>query len=115
MDLTDVKLPKLTQKELETKDQPCDCDSKDKWPYGLRLNFENEQFKQIPSLDKYEVGDKVIIIAEAKVISKRKSENQDNVSNGLEMQIEKIACSLKPTKKPEEMNIKEYTKMRSGY
>lgn len=111
MDLTDIKLPKKTDKGLKADCVPFSSGMQDKWPYGLQLTFEKEQIDKIPSLANYKVGDKVMIAAEASVVEVRMSETQGNdARHSVEMQIEKISC--KPIKPIKEMNLKEYRAMR---
>ena len=95
-----------------------------RYPYGLHLNFEQEQIEKITILKDSHVGDRVIIHAEGRIHSKRIAENENNgVTNMLRkrtvdkeynvgIQLEKIAVIPKTNKKPEEMNPKEYREMR---
>ena len=112
VEMTDMKLPKKSKKEI-SKD--CQVTSpameQEMWPYGLQIRFEKEQVDKIPSLSEYKVGDKVMIQAEACITSIRVSERQggDN-SFTVEMQIEKIGCEAdKPLNK---MSMKEYRAAR---
>lgn len=100
-----MKLPKKKTEDIEKCCEP--------WPYGLQLRFEKEQVDVIPSLEDYEVGEKVMITAEATVTSVRISERQNqDIDHTIEMQIEKISCEPVVGKKPEDMTMREYKMMR---
>ena len=112
MDLVDMKL----QKD-ECKNTVDVAPSSERWPYGLQLRFESEQIDKMPSLKEYKVGDLVNIQAVACVTGVRMSEAQGasmdkKVNWSVELQIEQVACEPAVAKKPEEMSIKEYSKMR---
>ena len=117
MNLIDMKLPKKTKEELKEYDQPVREGEQDRWPYGLKLRFETEQIKLIPSLKDYNVGDRVIVSAEAKVTEVRMVERQSTGGDAkpqyaVELQIEQIACEPKVKKPAEKMSPKEYRIMR---
>lgn len=83
-----------------TKENKGDLGMGNKWPHGMRLQFEKELFKKIPLLENSNVGDKMIIHAECCIISKSERERSDDVPDkNLEMQIEKIAVMQKTAKK----------------
>lgn len=117
MDLIDVKLPP-PKKEEEAKMACEPCISREQWPYGLQLRFENEQVKLIPSLTEYKLGDKVIVMAEARVTDIRSNERyrdgKAQTDQTVEMQIEKINCEPLVQKPLEKMSPKEYRKARLG-
>ena len=115
MEMVEMKLPKKSKKELKGECCPVSPGEQDQWPYGLQIRFEKDQVDKLSSLTMYKVGDKVMIQAEACVTSIRMSEQQNkDISHSVEMQIEKISCSPKVMKKPEEMSPKEYRSMRMG-
>lgn len=115
MKLVDMKLPKLSKKEMEADCKSVCGPEQDRWPYGLQLRFEKEQVKKLPELAEYKVGDKVIIQAEATVTSIRMSERQNGeTDHTVEMQIEQIGCVKMSGKPAETMSMKEYRKMREG-
>lgn len=110
MKLTDVKLPKKTKAKLKTECQPIGPDE-DRWPYGLRLEFEREQVAKMPEVAKLKVGDTVSVAGIGKVISIRMSEwRNDQDSHNVEIQIEKVGVSSK--KELHDMDNKEYRKAR---
>ena len=112
MALVDMKLPKKTEKELKTEMQPS-VSNQDRFPYGLELRFENDQFEKLPALKGFKVGDKVMITAEACVTACRESERQGGEKNrSCEIQIEKIGIDPAKKKKPENMNMREYREAR---
>lgn len=119
MELIDVKLPP-PKEEKENKDTCCGCPSpsQDRWPYGLQLRFETEQVEKIPSLTEYKLGDKVIVMAEARVTDIRSNERYKDgkaqTDQTVEMQIEKINCEPLVKKPMEKMTPKEYRKARMG-
>ncbi|MCK9370113.1 hypothetical protein M0R04_09435 [Candidatus Dojkabacteria bacterium] len=113
MELTDMKLPKISKDSITKNPVPSNYEDRDRWPYGLKLHFESDQVKSLPSLKDYKVGDRVMVMAEACVIDIRMSERQSGTEDhSIGMQIEKIAVSPVKKKKPEEMNMKEYAKSR---
>lgn len=114
-DLVDMKIPKKTEKELKKENTPCGpgYENGDRYPYGLELRFENDQFDKIPALKEFKVGDKVMISAEACITACRESERQGGEKNrSCEIQIEKINIESVKKKKPEQMTMKEYRKER---
>lgn len=114
-EMIDMKLPKKTKAELKADYGVPSSLEQDQYPYGLRLHFESEQIKLMPSLKKYSVGDKVIIQAEGVVTSKEERAQQDREDRySLGIQLEKISCAPKTKKKLEEMNPKEYRAEREG-
>lgn len=114
MNLVDMKLSKKTKKEIKDMCSPCMPDQ-EQYPWGLQLRFENEEVKKIPSLTDFNVGDKVVISAEAVVTEVRMSERQGgDSSHTVEMQIHLIACSPVEKKPLEKMSPKEYRKARES-
>ena len=113
MELISVMIPKKSKKDIKGESTATSMYDSPQYPYGLQLRFETEQFDKIASLDKYKVGNRVIIQAEAVVTSISMSERQSGKADrDLSMQIEKIACSMKDKKAPEKMSLKEYRAMR---
>ncbi len=89
MKMIDLKLPKLSKKEMEVTAQP--KIEGDRWPYGLKLTFEAEQVDKLPMLEKVKVGDDVSIAGMGEVTSIRSSENQDGKKQyTVEVQIQKV-------------------------
>ncbi len=114
MNMTDMKMPKKSKKEMEKMSMPTmEAEDQDRWPYGLQIRFEKEQVEKMPSLESYKVGDKIMIQAEACVTSIRISERQSgDEDHTVEMQIEKIACEPFKKKPMEHMTPKEYKAAR---
>jgi len=117
MDMVDMKMPVNPEKEKQAAKECCgligSSGSSERWPYGLVLRFEKEQIDKLPSLTNYEVGDKVMVTAEATVTAIRISERQDGESDhSVELQIKKIACEPAMDKPMEQMSPKEYRKAR---
>ena len=111
MKLTDMKLPKKTKAELKTECQPIGCEDEDRWPYGLRIDFEKEQVAKMPEVAGLKVGDAVSISGIGKVTSVRMSERHGKDDHSVEIQIEQVGVSSK--KKLKDMDMKEYRKARS--
>lgn len=109
-----MKLPERPKEEINNSMQPFECgENTRKYPWGLEICLETEQIDKIPSLMDYKVGEKVTITAEATVTEVRMTEsiNYDD-EHKVKIQIEKLSCEPLFDKKPEEMNIKEYRRMR---
>lgn len=87
-------------------------DNEEQYPYGLILNFEQEQIDKISILKDINVGDRIIINAEGCIVSKNLFEDQNNgENNNIKIQIEKIMIEpMEMMKKPEDMSIKELKK-----
>ncbi len=92
MKMTDMTMPKLSKKELSTKDVPMPVEAdRDRWPYGLKVTFEAEQVDKLPILEKVKVGDDVSISGMGEVTSIRMSENKDGKKQfTVEIQIQKV-------------------------
>ena len=73
--MIDLKLPKKSKTELKAESVPEPADQP-KYPYGLRIRFENEQFSKLAVLKKLNVGDRVGIVAVGEVTEKHESERQ---------------------------------------
>ena len=100
MKLTDTKLPKKTKAELKTECTPIGLGDEDRWPYGLRINFQKEQIAKMPEVAKLKVGDTVSVSGTGKVISVRMSERRGGKDDhNVEIQIEKVAVSSRSQKK----------------
>ncbi len=117
VELIDIKLPKKTKEELKKEmgmDMPTVAmKDQEQWPYGLKLDFEKEQVDKISSLKNLNVGDKVLIQAEASVIEVRMSERQGGEDrHNVCIQIEKVSVEPLVKKKLEELSPKEYRAIR---
>jgi hypothetical protein len=112
-ELIDLKLPKKTEKELKAESTIGMPGERDKYPYGMELRFENEQFDKITALQGFKVGDEVLIMAKACVTACRESERQGGKkTRSCEMQIEKIAIEPAKKKKLENLTMKAYREER---
>jgi len=67
----------------------CSSDEKIHYP-NLYLNAE-----EVPALSSYEVGDTVILVAEAKIISHSKNENMKHSRESFDLQLKRIGCRSK--------------------
>ena len=108
------KIPKTDRAKVNEATVGCCCEPcEDKFPWGLRLRFTKEEIEKIPSLKLYKIDDRIIITAEASVVSIRKNECQgkDNDSE-VELQIEKISCNPTAVKPAEQMSPVEYRAAR---
>lgn len=110
-EFTDFKLPKKSTK----KDGLC-CpespDNRDTYPYGLELNFENEQVKKMPELAELESDEDIILHCKATVKTIRTVDKQGGKEHSLTVQIKGV--SLERNKAPDKMTMAEYRKSRGG-
>jgi len=114
MKLIDVKLPKKTKAELKSDCQPIGYGDEDRWPYGLRLDFQKEQIAKMPEVSSLKVGDTVSVSGTGKVISVRISERRGGEDDhNVEIQIEKVAVSSQSQKKLSDMSMAEYNRARN--
>jgi len=96
MRLIDLKLPKMSTKEMEGMEQPSMPDSGDRYPYGMRLTFEGDQVEKMPGMEKYKVGEKVTIDGEGEVTSIRMNEDKDKKRRyTVEVQLHRVGCDTK--------------------
>jgi len=51
--------------------------------------------KEVPSLAGYEVGDKIIIVSEAEIVSHSKNENFSDSKESFELKLKRIGCKPK--------------------
>lgn len=116
MNMVDMKLPKKTEKEMKAECMPCGSTAdQPRYPYGLEVRLDEDSIDKIPGASEYNVGDKIMLIAEMCVTSKSASERQGGKPRcSVSMQIEKMSCEPKIEKKPEDMNPKEYRKAREA-
>jgi hypothetical protein len=108
------KIPKTDRAKVNEATVGICCDPcEDKFPYGLRICFNKEELDKMPSLKLYKIEDKVIITAEASVITIRKNERQGEPDDcEVELQIEKISCDPVAVKPAEQMSPVEYRAAR---
>lgn len=109
MELVDLKIPK---KKVENKRYCPAEDTSDKYPWGTRLNFNNEEVEKIPGLIDLKVGDKVNITGEGTITLVNTRETQDGGKRcEVEIQVEKFAYEAK--KPLDKMSPKEYREARA--
>lgn len=109
MEFVDMKLEEPVN---STAAEPIEV-SRPKFPYGLKLRFEKEQIDQYPALKLLDVGDKVLIDADASVVSKSISNEFGEGSCSIEIQIEKISVEKENPKPVEQMSQAEYRILRN--
>lgn len=93
MKMIDMKLPK-PKPEKNAKLSEC-VDGRDKYPWGLRLDLNNESIKKLTGVDSVDVGEEVTLSAVAKVVEKRANETQTGKDTRIELQIVKLGVERK--------------------
>lgn len=87
------------KKAVKVADKPDVCVSEDheEYPYGLRLNMNNETLTKLKiNIDDFDIGDSVMIVAKADIKSKSESddteygENQDMSLQITDMDVKSI-------------------------
>ena len=110
MELTNMKLPTKSEaaavQEIEV-DVP-------EYPYGLKLHFNDDSLKLLPSLKLLAIGEEVKIQAIAVVTGLRQDLDQHNDDMSADVQITDIACEPVEAKNPEELSPREYRLARKG-
>ncbi len=95
MKMIDLKLSKRNKNELKTMAQPMENEGP-RYPYGMRLTFEEDEVEKLPHLEKMKVGEKVSISGVGEVTSIRMNENKDKKKQySVEVQLHKIGCASK--------------------
>jgi len=89
MKLIDMKRPKLS--EAEMKQTAPVSPGENRWPYGLKLNFDPEDTGKIPSLENVKIGEKVTIEGLGEVVDISKSDTGTTIG----IQIQQIGVSSK--------------------
>ena len=94
MKLTDMKLSRKTKEELKKEaNEWCSVtDDRNRYPYGLEVDLDSNSMKALgKSVDEFEVGSTIGLVAATTVKSLRKNERQDGtVNQHMELQIEKM-------------------------
>ena len=104
MQMINMKLPKKSKKEMELEE------NQERYSYGLRLRFDNEEVDKLDMLSDLKVGDKVTIQATGSVIEYGESKTQGKEkSRSCEIQIENIG--IEGGKKPSKMSREELEQM----
>jgi len=95
MKMIDLKLPKISKNELKTMAQPIE-DEGPRYPYGMKLTFEEDEIEKLPHLEKMKVGEKVTINGTGEVTSIRMNEDKDKKKRfSVEVQLHKVGCASK--------------------
>lgn len=87
--LVDMKMTKAERKENAPK--PCSVDEGPVYPWGLRLDLNNDTLKKLGMKDLPKVGTYMTVTARACVIGVRSSERENHEDRSIELQIEKLA------------------------
>lgn len=101
MELVDLKVPKKSKAEMMKGTMPSPMMEQDTYPYGLRISFNEGELSKMGELfDDAEVGEKVKIVAEGKIDSKRASDStgtdgKKKKNRSLEIQITGIHVECK--------------------
>ncbi len=96
MKLIDLKIPKMSKKDMEASVQPSTLGGGDLYPYGQRLTFESDQVEKMPGMEKYKVGEKVKIQGMGEVTSIRMNEDKDKKRRyTIEVQLHEVGCDTK--------------------
>jgi len=97
----DKKLTSMKRSKAESKSEVAmpTMGNAPAYPYGLQLNFENEEMKKLPMLKKLEVGDKVYVVGEGVVTKMSSRESKGSKEhNDMTIQIESVEISQDDTK-----------------
>lgn len=97
MKMIDMKKPKVSKEEMKKMNSPSlPYENRDRWPWGLRLTFEEDEVEKMPGLEKLKVGEKVDIDALGEATSIRMNESKDNKKRyTIEIQIQKCGVESK--------------------
>lgn len=92
MKMTDMRLPKKPKKET-MMDSPA-MNEREEYPYGLRLDLNEDQIKKLGKLfDSSDASSEGVLHAHYKVITKRSEDRAGGKSERrLELQITSMAC-----------------------
>jgi hypothetical protein len=91
MKLFDMKKPKPKKDKKGGLVEP--VYDEDKYPWGLRLNFNSDEVRKIPALKGLSVGDEVTLQAKAKVIEVSARDTQKSSENRVELQLVKVGVA----------------------
>lgn len=93
MKLSSMRLPKMSKKEMGEKMTVGIPGDRDEFPYGLRLNLNEDQIKKLDGLFEADVEGEVMIHAKAKIIDKRSHDMKGGkTERNIELQITDLAC-----------------------
>lgn len=103
--MIDLKRTKEEKKKSKTEPAPS-MEATEAYPYGSRISFGEEEISKIDSLQNLQIGQKVTIAAEGKVVEVRASEQEGGKPRAnVEIQIQKI--DITAGKKEEETTTKK--------
>lgn len=92
MKMADMKLPKSSKKDGNLA--VAMVSGKEEYPYGLRLDLNEDQLKNLGSLFESDTDTEVMIHAKGKVLSKRSEARTGGKSDrSMEIQITSIGCA----------------------
>ena len=96
MPMKDMKLAK--QDPDEGKSMPATLGAREAFPYGLRINLDEEQIAKLPELEGVQAGDLVEIHALAKVTRVERTDRQNEAGQpkkerSMALQIQKLEVS----------------------
>lgn len=95
MKLTDLKRTKAEEKKWSGMEVPATSEV-ESYPWGLEIRLETESLKKLGiDLNKFKIGQKVMITAETSVDEIRSSERRGEDSSTLGLQIQKLALDGK--------------------
>lgn len=95
MKMIDLKLPKRNKDELIKMAEPMK-DEGPRYPYGLKLTFEEDEVEKLPRLGKMKVGEKISLSGTGEVTSIRMNEGKDKKKRfSVEIQLHKVGCASK--------------------
>ena len=94
MRLIDTKLPKQSMEELK-KDMP-GKEEGPRYPYGLKITFDEEIINKMPHLENMKIGERVSISGIGEVVSIRMNEDKDKKKRySIEIQIQQVGVASK--------------------
>ena len=94
MKLIDAKLSKRSKEEL-TAPTPVKEEGP-RYPYGLRLTFDEEIIDKMPHLENMKIGERVSISGIGEVVSIRMNEDKDKKKRySVEIQIQQVGVASK--------------------
>jgi len=98
-EMVDLKLPKRDTKETP---EPVEAEQ-ERWPYGLKLDFESEEVNKFPELKGAKIGQKIMVAGMGEVVSVRmREETRGGQKYNVEVQLKKIDLVMPGKDKEEE-------------
>lgn len=113
MQMQSMKLPKLSKKEMGEKITASYPGDREEYPYGLRLNLNEDQIKKLEGLFDADVEGEIMIHAKAKIIDKRSHDMKGGkTERNIELQIMDMACKPMMEEGDEESDNAWYDNMK---